>query len=57
MHQTHFCKKGAKYSVVGKTYKDFIFYIQCKHHNKDLTKSAISEVYAGMHARGGDIRI
>lgn len=44
----------AKYSVVGKTYKDFIFYIQCKHHNKDLTKSAISEVYAGMHARGGE---
>lgn len=43
----------AKYSVIGKTYRDFVFYIQCKHHQKDLTKSAISEVYAGMHARGG----
>ena len=37
----------------GKTYKQFIFYIQCKCHESDLTKSAISEVYAGMHARCG----
>lgn len=44
----------AKYSVIGKTYKDFVFYIQCKKWNKkELDKSAISEVYAGMHARGG----
>lgn len=45
----------AKYSVtVRKIYKDFVFYIQCKCWNgKELTKSAISEVYAGMHARGG----
>lgn len=43
----------ARYSVAGKIYKEFVFYIQCKHHQKDLTKSAISEVYAGMHARGG----
>jgi len=46
----------AKYSVtVRKIYKDFVFYIQCKCWNgKELTKSAISEVYAGMHARGGE---
>lgn len=45
----------AKYSVtVSKIYKDFVFYIQCKCWNgKELTKSAISEIYAGMHARGG----
>lgn len=44
----------ARYSVKGKVYKDFVFYIQCKCWNgKDLTKSAISEVYAGMHARNG----
>ena len=49
----------AKYSVtVRKIYKDFVFYIQCKCWNgKELTKSAISEVYAGMHARGGDNRL
>jgi len=40
-----------RYTVKGKIYKDFVFYIQCKCQNKDLTKSAISEVYAGMHAR------
>ena len=40
--------------TVRKIYKDFVFYIQCKCWNgKELTKSAISEVYAGMHARGG----
>lgn len=46
----------AKYNItVSKIYKDFVFYIQCKCWNgKELTKSAISEVYAGMHARGGE---
>lgn len=37
----------------GKTYKQFIFYIQCKCHETPLTKQAVSEVYAGMHARRG----
>ena len=38
-------------STEGKVYKDFSFYIQCKCHKSDLTKQAISEVYAGMHQR------
>lgn len=42
-----------RYSIAGKVYKDFVFYIQCKCWKNSLTKSAISEVYAGMHARGG----
>lgn len=43
-----------RYSVKGKVYKDFVFYIQCKcWSEKDLTISAIAEVYAGMHARNG----
>lgn len=33
--------------------RDFVFYIQCKCHKADLTKTAISEVYAGMHIRKG----
>jgi hypothetical protein len=42
----------AKFSTTEtKVYKDFVFYIQCKDHKADLTKSAIEEVYAGMHAR------
>lgn len=43
----------AKFSHKGKTYKEYTFYIQCKNHKEQLTKSAISEAYAGMHARGG----
>lgn len=34
-------------------YRDYCFFIQCKCHKEDLTKSAISEVYAGMHVRKG----
>ena len=41
----------ARYSVDSKVKKDLTFYIQCKDHKKELTKSAVSEVYAGMHAR------
>ncbi len=33
--------------------RDYIFYIQCKCHKAELAKTAISEVYAGMHARDG----
>lgn len=33
--------------------RDFTFYIQCKCHNRDLIKTAVSEVYAGMHVRKG----
>ena len=33
--------------------RDYIFYIQCKCHKTELAKTAISEVYAGMHARSG----
>lgn len=40
-----------RYSPKGKIYREFTFYIQCKCHKNGLTKSAISEVYAGMHAR------
>lgn len=42
----------AKYSVKGNVCKNFVFYIQCKHHKENLTKSAISQAYAGMHVRG-----
>lgn len=31
--------------------RHFDFYIQCKNHEKGITKTAISEVYGGMHAR------
>lgn len=31
--------------------RHFDFYIQCKNHKNGITKTAISEVYAGMHAR------
>lgn len=34
-----------------KTHREFEFFIQCKCHKNDLTKAAIAEVYAGMHAR------
>lgn len=43
-----------RYSVKGKIYKDFVFYIQCKCRKNDLTKTAICEAYAGMHARNGN---
>ncbi len=43
----------ARYSISGTLYKDYVFYIQCKCQKNSLTKSAISEVYAGMHARDG----
>lgn len=41
----------ATFDTKGKYERHFEFYIQCKNHIKDLTKSAISEVYGGMHAR------
>lgn len=41
----------ARYSVDTKVKKDLTFYIQCKHLKTELPKSAVSEVYAGMHAR------
>lgn len=39
--------------------KDITFFIQCKNQKKDLEKTAIAEVYAGMHARKniGDVCI
>lgn len=33
--------------------RDFVFFIQCKCQKHPLEKSAISEVYAGMHVRKG----
>ncbi len=33
--------------------RDFVFFIQCKCQKHPLEKSAISEVYAGMHFRKG----
>lgn len=47
----------ARYSAPTKVKKDLTFYIQCKNHKKELTKSAVSEVYAGMHARGNINRL
>lgn len=41
----------ARYKSENKVKRDITFYIQCKDHKNELTKSAISEVYAGMHAR------
>ena len=35
--------------------RDYAFYIQCKCHETDLEKSAISEVYAGRALRKADI--
>lgn len=43
----------ARYSASNRVNKDFVFFIQCKCHKNDLTKSAIAEAYAGMHARKG----
>lgn len=47
----------ARYSANTKVKKDLTFYIQCKDHKAELTKSAISEVYAGMHARKATDRL
>lgn len=41
----------ARYSADTKVKKDLAFYIQCKDLKIELPKSAVSEVYAGMHAR------
>lgn len=41
----------ATYELTGTVNKSYTFYIQCKNHAKDLTKTAISEVYAGMKVR------
>lgn len=41
----------ARFKAKTKLKRDITFYIQCKDHKKELSKSAISEVYAGMHAR------
>jgi len=41
----------ARYSADTKVKKDLTFYIQCKDLKTELPKSAVSEVYAGMHAR------
>lgn len=41
----------ARYKSENKIKRNITFYIQCKDHKSELTKSAISEVYAGMHAR------
>ena len=43
----------ATFDVVKPICRNVCFYIQCKCHKEPLTKSAISEVYAGMHARKG----
>ena len=41
----------ARYSADTKVKKDLTFYIQCKDLKTELPKSAVSEVFAGMHAR------
>ena len=42
----------ATFSHNGKNaYKEFLFYIQCKNHKVPLEKTAVAEVYAGMHVR------
>lgn len=42
----------ATFSHNGKSaYKEFLFYIQCKNHKVPLEKTAVAEVYAGMHVR------
>lgn len=43
----------ATYDMNGKLGKARAFYIQCKNHKEPLTKTAVSEVYAGMHDRTG----
>lgn len=43
----------ATFDVVKPICRNVCFYIQCKCHKEPLTKSAISEIYAGMHARKG----
>ena len=43
----------ATFDVIKPICRNVCFYVQCKCHKEPLTKSAISEVYAGMHARKG----
>ena len=43
----------AVFNITEPINRNVCFYIQCKCHKEPLTKSAISEVYAGMHARKG----
>lgn len=43
----------ATFNIAKPICRNVCFYIQCKCHKEPLTKSAISEVYAGMHARKG----
>ena len=43
----------ATFDVIKPICRNVCFYIQCKCHKEPLTKSAISEVYAGMYARIG----
>lgn len=43
----------ATFDVIKPICRNVCFYIQCKCHKEPLTKSAISEVYAGMHVRKG----
>lgn len=43
----------ATYQTSIKKDRDFVFFIQCKCQKHPLEKSAISEVYAGMHVRKG----
>lgn len=38
-------------NLPNKACKDLYFYIQCKDHKNDLTKTAVQEVYTGMHVR------
>lgn len=44
----------ATYKSEPKYNKGYTFYIQCKCHKNDLTKTAIAEVFAGVHARHAD---
>lgn len=41
----------ASYATEPKYNKGYTFYIQCKCYKKDLTKTAIAEVYAGINVR------
>ena len=41
----------ASYTTEPKYNKGYTFYIQCKCYKKDLTKTAIAEVYAGINVR------
>lgn len=47
----------ARYSADTNVKRDLTFYIQCKDHKHQLTKSAINDVYGGMHARKATDRL